>query len=181
METLVLDAAYQPINRVSWQEAFCMVFTGRAVIVETYGDRVVRSSREVFPMPSIVRFLRIVKGVFRRRVKFNRRNVYLRDKGACQYCGKSVPSDEFSFEHVIPRAQGGHTSWENIVVSCVPCNRRKGGRTPEQAHMRLRSRPTRPRSLPGADGAKLVWREGMPLTWRAYLRSVRYWHAALED
>ena len=181
METLVLNAAYQPVSRVSWQEAFCMVFTGRAEVVESYGDRIVRSAREEFPMPSIVRFVRMVRGVFKRRVKFNRRNVYLRDKGACQYCGKPVSSTDFSFEHVIPRAQGGRTSWENIVVACVPCNRKKGGRTPEQARMRLRSKPVHPRSLPGAGSAKLVWREGMPDSWKTYLQSVRYWHGALDD
>lgn len=181
MDTLVLNAAYQPINRVSWQAAFCMVFSGRAEIVETYSDRKIRSARADFPMPSIVRFVRMVQGVFKRRVKFNRRNVYLRDRGRCQYCGARVPSDEFSFEHVIPRAQGGKTSWTNIVVACVPCNRRKGGRTPREAGMGLRSKPVRPKHLPGADAAQLVWREGMPFSWRSYLHSVRYWHAALEE
>ncbi|MCP3958032.1 MAG: HNH endonuclease [bacterium] len=181
METLVLNAAYQPVNRVSWQEAFRMVFTGRAEIVETYTDRVIRSAREVFPVPSIVRFVRKVTYVFRGGVKFNRKNLYLRDKGRCQYCGDRVPSNAFDFEHVIPKAQGGRTRWENIVVACIPCNQRKGNRTPSQAGMRLRSKPMRPRFLPGAGSASLIWSEGMPRTWRDYLHSVRYWHVALED
>ncbi len=180
METLVLNAAYQPINRVSWQEAFRLVFTGRAEIVETYADRVVRSARAAFPVPSIVRFVRMVRSVFRRGIRFNRRNVYLRDKGRCQYCGDKVSLDGFSFEHVIPRAQGGKTSWENIVVACIPCNRRKGGRTPEQARMRLRSKPVRPRSLPGM-GSGLGWNDGMPHSWKTYLQSVGYWHAPLDE
>lgn len=183
MDTLVLNAWYQPIDRITWQDAFRLIFSGRAEIVETYTDRTVRSCRETFAVPSIVRFLRKVKAAVahRRKVPFNRRNVYLRDRGRCQYCGKSVPSNEFDFEHVLPRAQGGRTSWENIVVACIPCNQRKGNRTPEQAGMRLLTRPTRPRSLPGMECGGLVWKEGMPTSWKDYLRSVRYWHATLAD
>ena len=181
METLVLDATYQPINRVSWKEAFRLVFTGRCEVVETYADRVIRSAYRVFPMPSIVRFVRMVKNVFRRGIRFNRKNVYLRDKGRCQYCGHRVPSNDFEFEHVNPKSQGGRTRWENIVVACTPCNQKKGNRTPESAGMKLLSKPSRPRFLPGANSAHLVWDEGMPETWRDYLRSMRYWHDTLED
>lgn len=181
METLVLNASYQPIYRVSWQHAFSLVFTGRAEIVENYGDRVIRSARDIFPMPSIVRFVRAVKYVFKGGVKFNRRNVYLRDKGRCQYCGLRIPSSEFTLEHVIPKALGGRTSWDNIVVSCIPCNQRKADRTPHQAGMRLRTKPMRPKYLPGSSSAPLVWTEGMPSTWKDYLQSVRYWHVALQD
>ena len=182
MDTLVLDAGYRPINRVTWQEAFRMVFTGRAEVVETYADRVVRSAREIFPMPSIVRFVRaMTRAFYRRGVAFNRRNVYLRDKGRCQYCGLRVPSNAFDFEHVVPKAQGGRTRWENIVIACIPCNQRKGNRTPRQAGMRLRSKPMRPKYLPGANAASLMWSEGMPHTWKDYLHSVRYWHVKLEE
>ena len=181
MDTLVLNAAYQPVARVSWQRAFTLVFTGRAEVVETYADRVIRSAREVFPMPSIVRFVRMVKTYFSRGVRFNRRNVYLRDKGRCQYCGHRVPSNAFNFEHVVPKAQGGRTTWANIVVSCHPCNQKKGNRTPEQAGMKLLSQPYRPKSLPGMGRTQLAWHEGMPSTWKDYLQTVRYWHATLGD
>lgn len=181
METLVLDASYQPINRVSWQEAFRLIFTGRAEIVETYTDRIIRSARQAFPMPSIVRFVRMVKNVFRRGIRFNRKNVYLRDKGRCQYCGHRVPSNDFEFEHVIPKSQGGRTRWENIVVACTPCNQKKRNRTPERAGMRILSKPVRPKFLPGAGSSCLVWGEGMPETWKDYLRSVHYWNDTLEE
>jgi 5-methylcytosine-specific restriction endonuclease McrA len=181
MDTLVLDAGYQPINRVSWQEAFRLVFTGRAEVVENYADRIVHSAREVFPVPSIVRFVRTVaKAFYRRGVAFNRRNVYLRDKGRCQYCGLRVPSTNFDFEHILPKAQGGRTTWENIVVACLPCNQKKGNRTPPEAGMKLRSKPMRPKSLPGVGSAQLAWNDGMPISWKDYLRSVGYWHVPLE-
>lgn len=169
MDTLVLNAAYQPINRVSWQEAFRMVFTGRAEIVETYVDRVVRSTRQVFRVPAIIRFVRRVTRVFRRGLRFNRRNVYLRDQGRCQYCGVAMSFGEFTCEHVVPRAQGGRTSWENIVAACIACNRRKGGRTPKQAGMKLRSKPTRPKNLRGVRVSYLRWSEEMPNVWKDYL------------
>ena len=182
MDTLVLNAHYQPVGRVSWQDAFRLIFTGRAEVIENYADRMVRSACDSWPVPSIVRFLRkVVSMPFRRKVVFNRRNVYLRDRGRCQYCGVVVPSTDFEFEHVIPRAQGGRTCWENIVVACVGCNQRKGSRTPEQAGMRLLSSPRRPSSLPIKVPAGLVWQEGMPTSWRDYLRTLSYWNTKLDN
>jgi 5-methylcytosine-specific restriction endonuclease McrA len=77
-----------------------------------------------------------------------RRNVFFRDGYTCQYCLRQLPVRELTCDHVVPRAQGGGSSWENLVAACGPCNRRKGGRTPEEARMRLRRRPMRPESLP---------------------------------
>ena len=117
-DTLVLSNSYLPISRVPWQRAITWVVLGRAEIVEKYDNAVVRSAYEVFPMPSVVRFLHSVVGLFRKGVKFNRKNVWLRDKGRCQYCGDKVGLSEFTFDHVIPQSQGGKTKWDNIVVSC---------------------------------------------------------------
>jgi 5-methylcytosine-specific restriction endonuclease McrA len=181
MDTLVLNDSFMPINRVSWKRAITWVVTGRAQIVEEYEGRVIRSPSQVFPMPSVVRFLHRVVGLFRKGVKFNRKNVWLRDKGRCQYCGTKVSQSEFTFDHVMPRDRGGTTKWGNIVVSCMNCNQKKGNRTPEQAKMRLRIRPIRPRSLPGVSFPILVWDEQMPQTWRDYLGSFQYWNSRLES
>jgi 5-methylcytosine-specific restriction endonuclease McrA len=81
-------------------------------------------------------------------VKFNRRNVFARDEGRRQYCGKKFPTSELTLDHVVPRTQGGRTTWENIVCACVECNVKKGGRTPEQAHLRLVRKPFRPKTSP---------------------------------
>jgi 5-methylcytosine-specific restriction endonuclease McrA len=178
MDTLALNYFGEAVGRIPWQDAFTSVFTGRAEVIETYSDRVIRSPRQVFPMPSIIRFVRKMKGAFARGVKFSRRNVYLRDKGRCQYCGVRVSPTDWEIEHVRPKAQRGKTRWENVVVACVPCNQRKGDRTPEAAGMRLRSKPIRPKYLPGT-APNLIWSEGMPSSWRAYFRSVQHWHEAL--
>ena len=82
------------------------------------------------------------------RVKLNRRNLFARDGNRCQYCGHHFPTSELSIDHVLPRSQGGGDTWENLVCSCVRCNARKGGRTPEQARMALVRKPIRPRRNP---------------------------------
>ncbi len=181
METLVLSDSWMPLNRVSWQKAIGWVVTGRVVIVEAYEDRVIRSIDHTWPMPSVVRFVYRVSSVFVRNVKFSRKNVWVRDKGRCQYCSLKVSLAEFTFDHVVPKHQGGRTRWENVVVCCHPCNQRKKGHTPEQAGMRLRLKPVRPKSLPGTYSPVLAWSEDMPETWRDYLRSFQYWHGKLDQ
>ena len=81
-------------------------------------------------------------------MKFNRRNIFARDNNQCQYCGQKFPTSELSLDHVIPRSQGGQSTWENIVCACVECNVRKGGRTPKQAHMTLIRKPEKPKRSP---------------------------------
>ncbi|MEZ5064234.1 MAG: HNH endonuclease [bacterium] len=84
----------------------------------------------------------------RRTVPFNRRNLFHRDHHRCQYCGQLFETRELTIDHVIPRVQGGISSWENCVLACVACNRRKAHRTPVQAHMRLLHEPVRPSWTP---------------------------------
>ncbi|HRK32271.1 MAG TPA: HNH endonuclease [Tepidisphaeraceae bacterium] len=98
-------------------------------------------------VPRIIRLLGYEK-LPRQDVKFNRRNIYARDSSKCQYCGKKYPSTELSLDHVIPKSQGGKASWDNIVCCCVKCNVKKGGRTPEQAHMHLITKPIKPKRSP---------------------------------
>lgn len=180
MDVLVLTHAWQPLRRVSWQMAFQWIFSGRAEVIESYPDRAVRSAHRAWPMPSVVRFLRRVRHRLRpRRITFNRRNVWMRDRGECQYCGRQVASDAFTYDHVTPRSRGGATAWENIVVACLPCNQSKADLTLEQAGMQLRATPARPRRLP-ARGAELRWQAGMPTSWRDYMGSVAWWTDALE-
>lgn len=81
-------------------------------------------------------------------MKLNRRNIFVRDGSVCQYCGKRCPTSELSLDHVLPRSQGGQSSWENLVCCCVACNARKGGRTPSEARMTLVRAPLKPRHHP---------------------------------
>jgi 5-methylcytosine-specific restriction endonuclease McrA len=179
METLVLDPGYQPVARVSWERALTLFWMGKVEVVEEYEDRVVRSTTLEVKMPSVIRFLRAVRGK-RRMVRFSRENVYARDSGKCQYCGSKVPRPESTYDHVTPRSQGGHTKWENIVIACLNCNQRKGGRTPEQAGMVLRTKPVRPTKLPETVRITFGYEPGMPASWRNWLRDFSYWNGELE-
>lgn len=106
----------------------------------------------------------------RREVQFSRRNLYARDAHRCQYCGRKLPPSELSLDHVIPRAHGGRSTWENMVAACHPCQRRKGGRTPQEAGMRLLAKPVRPATNP-VIAVKL--RAPKYAVWRAFLKDVK--------
>lgn len=175
METLLLSRGYEPLERISWQRALTLWFRDKVEVLETY-DRVVRSPSVELAMPSVVRILEALR---RRpnRVTFSRANVFARDSGRCQYCLRALRRGEATYDHVLPRRLGGRTTWENIVIACLACNQKKGGRTPDQANMRLHSVPVRPRRLE----VRLQLRpEEVPPTWRQYLVDDRYWNAPLE-
>lgn len=172
-KTLLLNLTYEPLRIISWQKAITLLTLGKVEVVEEY-DREIHSMTFSIKLPAVVRLLRLVK--WREEpLKFSRKNIYLRDQGQCQYCGKDLKSQEITYDHVIPKSMGGDTTWENIVTCCLDCNSRKGGRTPEQARMRLRKTPHRPRwnmSLRITIGVKHT-----PESWRDYL----YWNVSLEE
>lgn len=170
--TLVLDQGYQPHRVVSWQRAVTMLFRGVAEVVEEY-DEEIRSVTLVIKTPAVIRLLRRLGR--KRCVKFSRINVLTRDGFKCCYCGQRLPMRKLTYDHVLPRSQGGRTVWENIVSACYDCNERKGDRTPEQAKMRLRKPPVKPNSLPVV--AFRVEGESIPDLWASYL----YWRGPLEE
>ena len=108
-------------------------------------------------------------------VKFSRQNIYARDRYKCQYCGNQYPTEELTYDHVMPKSRGGTTEWENIVTCCIDCNRKKGGRIPSEASMQLVRRPKRPTWIP-AVRITIGFRE-IPQDWRDYL----YWNGSLLD
>ena len=180
MDTLVLNIGYEPVARVTWQRAITLFFLGKVEVVEEYADREIHAVTFVFKMPSVVRLLRALRRA-NKVIKFSRENVYARDGGKCQYCGLTTPRHEATYDHVVPRARGGRTTWENIVIACVPCNQTKGGKTPEQAGMKLRTAPVKPKKLPETFRITLTFRVGMPEIWKAWLRDYAYWNTELDE
>lgn len=180
MDTLVLDSGYSPVARVSWQRALTLLVEGKVEVVEQYEDWTVHSVTVEFKVPSVIRFLKKVFGR-KRAIKFSRENVYARDGGRCQYCAEKVARPEATYDHVLPRTQGGQTRWENIVIACVPCNQRKGGRTPEQAKMALLTQPVKPKKLPDTVRMTFTYQKGMPTSWANWLRSTAYWNEELSQ
>jgi 5-methylcytosine-specific restriction endonuclease McrA len=166
METLILTQAYIPHRIVSWQKAITMVVTGKAELVETY-DAVIRSVSLSLRMPAVVRLIRGIRH-HDIKVRFSRINVLTRDAFRCQYCGTKHSARELTFDHVVPRSQGGKTSWTNIVTACRACNADKGSRTPEQAGMKLLSRPQRPKMLPMGLN-KLGMDRDLPDRWKTWV------------
>lgn len=176
-QVLVLDVGYQPTQRVPWETAIVWMLERVVEVVDEHPDKYIRTVSWSVKMPSIVRFVRPIAK--KRAIKFSRHNIYTRDKGRCQYCSVRCSRDRFTYDHVVPRSQGGHTEWSNVVVCCVPCNQRKAGRTPAQASMRLLSTPVRPKKLPDSS-PRIYFQEGMPESWRTWLRDATYWGVELE-
>ncbi len=143
---LLLNSSYEPLRVISWQNAVGMFFLGKVEIVEEY-DHHIRSVSLAIKAPAVVRLLRFFR-VGRRSPSLSRLNVLARDNFTCQYCGREMSAKEATLDHVVPRSQGGRTTWENIVCACGVCNRKKGGRTPKEAHMKLLSKPCKPQWLP---------------------------------
>jgi 5-methylcytosine-specific restriction endonuclease McrA len=140
---LVLNAdfrplSYYPLSLWSWQDAIKAVFLERVNIVAQY-DRAVHSPSLEMKLPSVVSLKTFVKPAT--QPAFTRFNVFLRDKFSCQYCGTR---DDLTFDHLLPRSRGGHTTWINVVAACSPCNLRKGNLTMEEAKMWPSQMPFQP-------------------------------------
>jgi 5-methylcytosine-specific restriction endonuclease McrA len=118
-------------------------------------------------VPRVIRLL-LYDRVPKHTLRFNRRNLFARDEHCCQYCGRNLPNNQLSMDHVIPKSRGGDTTWENVVCCCVTCNTRKGGRTPQEARMKLIRKPRKPPQSP-----LLALKLSNPkyATWRAFLGS----------
>ncbi len=174
--TLVLNATYEPINIISWKRALNLLYQGKVEVLAEY-DREIHSIRFTIRMPSVLRLLKYVK--IRKNlqhVKFCRANIYARDHNTCQYCGKKFHTEDLTFDHVKPVVKGGGKTWDNIVTCCFECNHRKGGRTPEEAGMRLIRHPKEPEWVPASLHITIGFRSA-PQAWCDYV----YWNVELES
>jgi 5-methylcytosine-specific restriction endonuclease McrA len=165
------DGAYTSYDFASWQE----VSAAKAKFAVSDDDDWVRTPNYDICAPRVIRLLDYDR-VPKQTVKFNRRNIFARDHSQCQYCGKKFSTTELSLDHVIPRSQGGGTSWENIVCACVDCNVRKGGRTPRQANMTLIRKPEKPKRSPLLN-MKMAQKKYR--SWQSFLDNA-YWSVELK-
>ena len=162
--TLLLNSGYEPLRIISWEKAITLCFLGKVEVVDTY-EREVRSVSIAVKVPAVVRLLRFVK-LGTRRPPLTKLNLLARDNGECQYCGIELARRDSTIDHVIPRSQGGLTTWENVVLACHSCNRRKGGRTPKEARMALRVNPQAPDWLPVLN---VTIHSSIPKAWALFL------------
>jgi 5-methylcytosine-specific restriction endonuclease McrA len=167
---LLLNATYEPLRVISWKRAISLLTLDKVEVLETY-DREVRSVTLAIRLPAVVRLLNLVR--FRKHtIRFSRENIYIRDRYKCQYCGGKKDACDLTYDHVIPKAMGGKTAWENIVTCCLPCNKKKGGRTPAQARMSLIGQAKRPSWHPMLMITLRI--SNTPDLWRNYL----FYHSA---
>jgi len=141
LPVLVLNQNYEPLNICRARRAIVLLYQGKAEMLED-GSGFIHSVSSLFSLPSVIRLAYMIKRPRPER-KLTRLEIFNRDQYTCQYCGKEIR--QLTLDHVIPRHRNGHHTWENIVSACIPCNRRKAGRTPEQAGMRLLHHPSPPR------------------------------------
>lgn len=165
MWTLLLNSTFEPLMVVSWKKALSLLVLEKVEVVEEY-DRIIRGVTLALRLPAVIRLHRHIK---RKTpiVKFSRQNLYFRDRGKCQYCGKLFEHRELTYDHVVPRSKGGQTDWTNVVSCCTACNLRKGGRTPEEAGMSLIRRPKAPIWIPLLTVS--LGLEETPDPWKDYL------------
>jgi 5-methylcytosine-specific restriction endonuclease McrA len=191
---LVLNRLYQPVHVTSVKRAFSLLYQGVAKAIDNqyrlyeFEDWAALTAADHEAIATVSRRIRVPRVVVlsayeylpKGKVRFSRLNIYARDNDTCQYCGQQFPRSELNLDHVMPRSQGGKTTWENVVCSCVSCNLRKGGRTPEQANMRLLKKAVRPRWTPFFRGAakRVTYREWLPFL---TLSDASYWNVELLD
>jgi 5-methylcytosine-specific restriction endonuclease McrA len=188
--TLVLNRNWQPVNVATVARAMVLVWNESARVVDphdyqTYGwadwsrvrprdgDAFIQAVRLRLRVPEVI----VLAGYDRLptvTVSFCRRNIFKRDHWTCQYCGRQPGGEELSIDHVVPRAQGGGSTWENCVLACVDCNKRKADRTPRQAGLKLRQTPVRPTWKP-----LYTRRHARIESWSKFI-SEAYWEVNLE-
>jgi 5-methylcytosine-specific restriction endonuclease McrA len=139
---LVLNQNYEPINVCSLRRAIVLVIREKAEMIEAYPVPLYSTSL-FYEAPSVIRLYQLVRRP-RPRVKLTRREVFVRDRYTCQYCGAS--HGDLTLDHVVPRSRGGTNTWENLVTACRSCNHRKGGKSVKEARMTLLQAPYEPRA-----------------------------------
>jgi len=196
-QVLVLNRLWQAVNVCTIERAVSLLYMGHAQVVHENDDgfntftfrewcdfsSTVDDEGDVVSSISLrIRVPRIILLLFFDRmpnkdVKFTRQNVFARDKNTCQYCGKKFERKDLNIDHVVPRHQGGKTTWDNVVCSCLDCNRRKGNRTPQQARMHLIRRPKKPRWRPFIE---VQFSRKADRSWRHFV-DLAYWNVELGE
>ena len=175
---LVLNAdfrplSYFPLSTWSWQDTVKAVFMDRVNVVSEY-EHQVHSPSFAMQLPSVIALRKYVP--LQRKPAFTRFNVFLRDSFTCQYCGNGFRAEDLTFDHVIPRARGGRTTWENVVTACAPCNLWKGHRLPKKASMFPLRKPVRPSNYLLQERGRAFPPNFLHESWRDFL----YWDAELD-
>lgn len=176
---LVLNADYRPLSYFplslwSWQEAIKAIFRDSVTVISEY-ERVVRSPQFELKLPSVIALKEYIP--MARKPAFTRFNVFLRDRWQCQYCGNYFKTHELTFDHIIPRARGGRTTWENIVAACRGCNTAKGHKMPHEVNMYPLKEPRQPSIYELQESGRSFPPNFLHESWGDFL----YWDTELQE
>ena len=196
-DTLVLNKQFAAVQIASWDKVFSLVWQGAAEVVDsnyqTYSfeewaelsklmvdhpNGYVHTVSLTLAIPDVIRLTKYDK-LPKADVKFTRSNVYEHYKNLCSYCSKWFATSDLNLDHVMPRSRGGKTNWENITLSCVPCNSRKADRTPAEAGMKLLVKPVRP-EWKGAQHSLFSVPIKVKDSWQHFIDQA-YWNTELEQ
>jgi 5-methylcytosine-specific restriction endonuclease McrA len=139
---VLLNADYTFLNLVNWKRAICLMAKGKVEVVKDSQRTIRNASGKVLKVPAVMRLIKLIRTIYRTSVTFTKRNILIRDRFKCAYCG--ARREKLSIDHIIPKSRGGKMTFENCVAACKPCNLKKGGRTPNEARMYLKIRPYQP-------------------------------------
>lgn len=167
------DGKFSSYNFENWKDV--SLYKAKSGLPEEDNVSWIRTVSFEIEVPKIIRLLFYDK-LPQSNVKFNRRNIFARDENKCQYCGQRFPTSELSLDHIVPKTYHGKTTWTNIVCACTECNKKKGGRTPEQAGMRLKRKPVKPKHSPILS---LKLRSDKYRSWKQFLDEA-YWSVPLK-
>ncbi len=158
----MLNQSYEPLTICNVKKAIILILLGKAELVADNERKKIHTVSRTYPWPSVIRLNDFVKVPYK-KIILTRRNILKRDGHKCAYCGRGdLP---LTIDHVIPKSKGGDDSWENLVAACLPCNNKKGDRTPEEAGMNLRIKPYAPNHIMFIKSAVTRIEE----TWKPYL------------
>lgn len=132
---IVLNGDYSFLNTVSWKRAVCLIIKKKAEVLKE-SNKPIRTGcgASMCKVPLVIKLIKIIRLIYKNRVPFSKRNIMVRDKYECAYCGTS---SNLTIDHIIPSSQGGKTTFENCITACQPCNNKKGNRRPNEAKMYL--------------------------------------------
>ncbi len=141
-QCVLLNADYSFLNLVNWRRAFCLLAKGKVEVVRDSHRTIHSAGGMELKVPAVMRLIKLIRTIYRSSVSFTKRNVLIRDRFSCSYCG--TRRERLSIDHIIPKSRGGETNFENCVAACKACNLKKGGQTPNEAKMYLKVRPYQP-------------------------------------
>jgi len=151
---LVLNSDYTPLNITTFKRAIILVIKGKAEIIKN-DDNIIRSESIIYSKPLIIRLFNYISHKMK-NLRVNRNRLYKRDNNECVYCGSKK---DLTIDHILPKSRGGKNTWNNLITCCLPCNLRKGDKTPEEARMPLRFQPRTPTLFANESSVAKVWED----------------------